>query len=680
MPKSAVKSLTITGLTILSSSWSSAAPLPPQMVENASKEIDFIINDANASEKIEPLPIIDDGTFVRRAYLTIVGRIPTYDETKSFIDSKAEGKRSKLIDLLVDSPGFNSHITNFYANLLRLETTNRQAGLGWDLWLKQSVQTNKPYDQMVYEMLSAEGHCADNPAVGYYLRDRGMLLDNISNSTKVFLGTQIGCAQCHDHPFEDTTQNQYYQLAAFAAPIQFNSERVREQVRNTVEFQIKEKRASIPEGKNGKKAMREMKKMNTQMARDIMTVFKNFNQSAISYNDKGSLRLPKDYQYNDAEPNSVVTPHVLFGTMPAPREDDADSSVEQFASWVTSRNNPLFTKVFINRLWQHAFGYGLVEPLDNWTDRTKISHPEVLDTLSQIAHASDFNAREILRVMFHTSLFQREAYQQQLVGGQSYDFRGPILRRMSSEQLYDSMLTLAVGNIDQNSNEKKLEKWQQFQKEVEYMLTAPPETLIRMDEKIDSVEEATRALQRKASAMRQEKNQLLADGKKMQASKLQREINLVYQELKNVKKSAMEGESMEMMEMMSYNLRVRDTKLLRASEMNTPFAPGSFQREFGSSDRKTTNAQRTHATVPQALILLNSSKAHEITVSKGELAKRILKGNSAQERLETLFLSIYNRYPTTSESRQLSSLHRNRQDAQLVAKAMLNSKRFLFIQ
>lgn len=680
MAKPTIKSLTSIGLALLAVHLQ-AEPLPLQMVENASKEIDYIINDANSKVEVHPLPVVDEATFLRRAYLSIAGRIPTYEESKAFLDSEAEGKRGRLIDQLINSPGFNSHIMNFYGNLLRLESSNGQSGLGWDLWLKQSIQTNKPYDQMVYEMLSAEGHCADNPAVGYYLRDRGMLLDNVSNTAKVFLGTQIGCAQCHDHPFEDTTQNQYYQLAAFTAPVQYYSQRVNQQVRATVDYQLKGEKAATPEGKQGKKAQNKIKKMNTKMSRDIMSVFKNYHRSAISLNDKRDLHLPKNYQYNDAEPNSVVTPHVLFGKMPAPREADGQSSVEQFASWVTSRSNPQFTRVYINRLWQHAFGYGLVEPLDNWTDRTKISHPDVLDTLTQIAHASDFNTREILRVMFHTMLFQRESYSEELVGGQSYDFRGPLLRRMSAEQLYDSLLTLAKGNVDGDSNEKKLAKWEQFQRETDYMLTASPEFLIKMDDRLDSIEETVRTLQQKAAKMRIEKNKLIESGKQMQANKAQRELDHLYKEIKGVRKSAMEDQAMEM-EMMSnnYNLRVPDKKLYRASEMNTPFRAGGFNREFGASDRKTTNAQKTDATIPQALLLLNSEKAHDIAAEKGELAKRILKAGSSSERLDVLFLSIYNRYPSSEDRKQLSSLHRNRQDAQLLAKAMLNSKRFLFIQ
>ncbi|MEO1858192.1 MAG: DUF1549 domain-containing protein, partial [Rubritalea sp.] len=164
------------------------------MITNTAAEIDYIIENANKVKGIEANPIIDEATFLRRAYIAVIGRIPTYLETKSFLDNRAPTKRTELIDLLVYSPGYDSQMFNFYANLLRLQTNREQHGLGWHLWLKKAVSDNKPYDKMVFDMLSATGHCTENPAVGYHLRDRGMLLDNISNTAKIFLGTQIGCA------------------------------------------------------------------------------------------------------------------------------------------------------------------------------------------------------------------------------------------------------------------------------------------------------------------------------------------------------------------------------------------------------------------------------------------------------------------------------------------------------
>ena len=129
---------------------------------------------------------------------------------------------------MVKSPGYDSSAFNYFADLLRLQTTHEQYGLGWHVWLRNSLAKDKPWDKLVNEMLAAEGHSVNNPAVGYYLRDRGMLLDNVSNTAEVFLGHQIGCAQCHDHPFDKWTQMDYYELAAFSGGVRYNSEEARD--------------------------------------------------------------------------------------------------------------------------------------------------------------------------------------------------------------------------------------------------------------------------------------------------------------------------------------------------------------------------------------------------------------------------------------------------------------------
>ena len=210
--------LTITISTAL------AKPLPLEVVQEAAREIDELLVDGQKAADLNPNPIADDATFLRRSYLNIIGRLPTHDEARSFLGSTDEDKRTELIDSLVDSRGFESRLFNFWTDLLRVKTNNEHHGLGWHVWLKNAVEENMPYDEMVQTMLASDGHVAQDPAVGYYLRDRGMLLDNVSNTVQIFLGQQIGCAQCHDHPFDDTTQMEYYQLAAFLGATDYRFE------------------------------------------------------------------------------------------------------------------------------------------------------------------------------------------------------------------------------------------------------------------------------------------------------------------------------------------------------------------------------------------------------------------------------------------------------------------------
>jgi hypothetical protein len=649
------------------------------MITNSAAELDYIIETANKDKGIKPNPVIDDSTFLRRSYIAIIGRIPTFQETKSFLDNKSPEKRSDLIDTLIYSPGFDSQMFNFYANLLRLQTNRDQFGLGWHLWLKKAVTDNKPYDKMVFEMLSATGHCSETPAVGYHLRDRGMLLDNISNTVKIFLGTQIGCAQCHDHPFEDWTQKQYYQLAAFGSQVDYRSKSAREKIRETVSYKIN-KNTKQKSGSVSKKGKRQRQKLSKTESRDLYTLFRDFNKNATSTATNKNLKLPADYQYNDGKPGDVVAPQVLFGNLPNSATDSKVAPHEQLATWITSKSNSQFTQVFANRLWKHAQGYGLVEPVDNWTDRSNMSHPEVLDTLVQILYASDYDTRETLRVIFHTKLFQRASCNFEITDGRVHDFRGPLLRRMSAEQIYDSLLTMEKGNIDKLENIAQQKKWDQYTVSINNLLTATPAEIIVLDDQADIVEDSTRKYQQMARDLRLKKDKANSSGNKNEVAKIGRELSKIYKKIKEVRDKVQAEQKMEMSMIPMRNLRVNDKKLLRASEMSSPFKAGSFPRDFGASDRVTTDAQHTHASIPQALIMLNGKQIERITSEKGKMANQMRSARREDQRLDVLFLSIYNKYPSKQERIDLKYVSRSRQDIKILAKAMLNSKRFLFIQ
>ncbi|MFC5051877.1 DUF1549 domain-containing protein [Rubritalea spongiae] len=662
-------------LAITSTSIAKKQPLA--VITNAAAEIDYLIEEANTQNNIAPNSILEDSIFLRRAYLNITGRIPTYEESKNFLDSSAKDKRAKLIEQLTYSPGFNSHLFNFYANLLRLKTNQEQFGLGWHVWLRDAVKTNQGYDTIVNKMLSATGHCSTNPAVGYYLRDRGMLLDNISNTSKVFLGTQIGCAQCHDDPFEDWTQKQYYQLAAFGSEISYNSEIVRKKVKEVVEYKVR-KDGGKPTRQLTKNELKERIKLSKNEARDLNSIFRNFNRNSINLQSGKKLTLPADYKYNDAKPKDVVTPNVLFGSMPTSAADS--DKHQQMADWITSPSNPMFSKVIVNRLWKHALGYGLVEPVDNWTDRSNIAHEEVIDILVQILHTSDFDVRETLRVIYHTKLFQREACDFEITDGRIHDFRGPLLRRMSSEELYDSLITLAKGNIDNLINEDQLKKWANFQSSIQQLVSASPQEIIKLDNQADIVEDALREPQNEAKKLRAEKDKAIQEGDTQREKQLSSKLKRLYEKMNDIKKAKQSEQMEEMSMVMQYNLRTKDNILLRASEMPQPFKPGSLPRDFGGSDRETTNAQHTHASIPQALTMLNGKQIDNLITQQSRIGKMLKSFHRENDRLNVLFLSIYNSYPTSEEEIMLKQYSRSKQEIYILAKAMLNSKRFLFVQ
>lgn len=408
------------------------------------QRIDQLIDAKLKEEGIEPNKRTTDATFVRRIYLDLVGRVPTREETLSFIQSKEPVKRAKLIRSLIGSDGYVSHQYNYWADLLRMKgaiSGNNQSipsGMAYEFWLKESLRSNKPYDEMVYEMVTATGNSWDNPAVGYYLRDYGMSLDNTAMTTQVFMGTQIVCAQCHDHPFADWTQMDYYHLAALTyGAVTTNGRDVARQAINKYEA----KRKNISQ---------ERKQVLRRAASEILIPVRF---SRVDDTQRG-LRLPHDYQYDDAKPKSLVKPATLMGNEAVLSE--GHSKLEAFGEWLTSSENPRFTKVMANRLWKEAFGVGLIEPVDDLKDHTKASNPELMEYLEKLFVRLDYDIQAFQRVIYNTRAYQREASLEEPVPGAPYHFQGPILRRMSAEQIWDSLVAMTVQNPDAPSEGRAL--------------------------------------------------------------------------------------------------------------------------------------------------------------------------------------------------------------------------------
>jgi hypothetical protein len=188
-------------------------------IREAASRIDGLLAGHWQEHGVSPSRPLADEAFVRRVYLELGGRIPTHDEVVAFLGSAAADRRGDLIARLLESPDYVSHSYNYWADILRLQE-RPDKHLVFEPYLhyvKEAIRTNTPYDTWAHEMLTANGRPWENPAVGFQLRDEGMPLPYVDNTVRVFLGTQIGCAQCHDHPFDHWTQREFYELAALTA-------------------------------------------------------------------------------------------------------------------------------------------------------------------------------------------------------------------------------------------------------------------------------------------------------------------------------------------------------------------------------------------------------------------------------------------------------------------------------
>jgi len=411
-----------------------AAPGSP---DEAAAKINQLIKVQLDANQLKPNPVTSDEVFVRRIHLDLIGRVPTRQETTTFLESTAPEKRAELVDFLIGSDGYVSHQYNYFADLLRSRTNlsgNGQsvpAGLAYEQWIKSAIRSNKPYDKLVYELVTATGSTWGNPAVVYTIRDFGMPLDNLAMTSQLFLGTQIVCAQCHNHPFDAMTQMDYYHLAAFTSGMV-----------GTNNHPLLQQSLTVLENRKGKKAVSNQEKGLKKAASEVLFPLR-FNNVNIS---PRALRLPTDYKYDDANPLAVVTPSTLFGNEAVLSESTAP--VIAFGEWLTSPENPRFTKVIANRLWKRAFGLGLIDPVDDMKENTVATNAALMDYLEDLMVSLGYDIQAFQRIVYRTDAYQREASLAEPVPGAPYYFAGPILRRMSAEQIWDSLVAMTRPDPD----------------------------------------------------------------------------------------------------------------------------------------------------------------------------------------------------------------------------------------
>ena len=447
-------------------------PLSQSDLLNNARWIDTMIESKLKSYNLRTNKQASEEVFLRRAYLKIIGRIPTLDETKTFLEDRDRAtKRTRLIDQLLGSAGYVSNWFHFWADILRAKDNfgNRVSGRPFIDYIKNFVASNQPYDQWVREMLSSTGAMWErgNGGVGYFARDRGMPLDNMSNTVRVFLGTSLECAQCHDHPFDRWTQKQFYEMAAFTdGASNINMRTGSDNIKTLLQLGRDEQRRLSQSDRN-----RDSTNIRNRV-RDIREMV----ETGLASMGTGKIRLPLDYQYDNAKPGAQLEAKTIFGLVTTLDENlDEQGSRVSYANWLASESNPRFTTVIVNRLWKEAFGLALIEPLDNMFDDTMATDPALQRHLEKVMVALNYDLKEFLRIIYNTQAFQREAPSRELMSRDAKDtvmppevkwvvagpnpsaptkysvpyfYQGPMLDRMSGEQLWDSLVTLNFPDVD----------------------------------------------------------------------------------------------------------------------------------------------------------------------------------------------------------------------------------------
>ncbi|WP_232289512.1 DUF1549 domain-containing protein [Verrucomicrobium spinosum] len=601
---------------------------------------------------VPPNPLMTDEQFVRRVYLDIAGRIPNFDEATAFLKDASAEKRAKLIDTLLASDGYASHLYNYFAEMLRikegLETADYVTGTPYIQWMKDQIKANTTWDKMVYDMITADGKAWNNGATGYLLRDSGMRLDNLAVTLTVFLGTDVACAQCHDHPFANWTQRQFYEMASFfGATSTYMGNRDFPNGDPTKHLAEEADRIMQSNGLDPK--------IHGEIVRDVMGA----NKVVIKDVPENRIRLPHDYKYKDGKPNEPVAPKLIMWSEKDKknpsydvvnsggrkgRKDDGAANTENlresFARWMTHPANPRFSMTIANRMWAHAFGLALTPSVRSMDHPEEAYNPELLLHLSNEMVRVKFNLKEFLRILYNTKTYQREATTTALAMGEPYYFQGPVLRRMSAEQAWDSYMTLVMGSPDSVKNQGADLYGRS------------------LDMNLATVDVKTVLL--KANAVRD-------ISKKLNANVMTGGL-------------AMAGSDDSMME--GKVLRYGKMKLMRASELEQPAPDGHFLRDFGQSDRMLIDGGAKEGSVPQVLMMMNGPTQAMLTSKDSLIFRNMEKVSSPADKVEAMFLSILNRRPTLREKdiakKQLSA-HGEDGYSNMIW-ALINTREFSFIQ
>lgn len=359
---------------------SEAAAWPTLVKKNY---IDELLQTKWKQLKLVPSPLADDATFLRRAFLDCIGTLPTPAEVREFLDDQDPNKRDKWVDRILARNDYADYWALKWGDLLRNQRKGQKDHLrgtfAFHAWIRNAFATNMPYDQFVRNIIAAQGTVDQHPPVIWYRTVRN-LTHQTNDTAQLFLGMRINCAQCHHHPYEKWSQDDYYQFQAFFARMG---------------------------RKSGETAQ----------------------EPAIFVRPDGQVRNPANGKL--MEPRGLDGPEVTLDPEGDPRH--------QLVDWMASPDNPFFSRAIANRLWAHFMGRGVVEPVDDMRVTNPPSNPELLDALAKDIRDHKFDQKHLIRTIMVSTAYQLSAEPQPGNINDQQNYARAYPRRMLAEVMLDAI-------------------------------------------------------------------------------------------------------------------------------------------------------------------------------------------------------------------------------------------------
>lgn len=378
-------------------------PVEPGRLAPRNNFIDEHVFNKLAALRIEPSEVCGDAEFLRRAFLDTIGVLPTPAEVRAFQADKQPDRRARLIDRLLERPEFVDYWALQLGDLFqnRKERDHDVRGTkgvrAFHEWLRKQVAANRPWDELARDVLTATGNVNDNPAVGYFIVTVGEHQEPhrsevAASVAQAFLGTRIGCAQCHNHPLEKYTQDDYYHFAGFFSRI----------------------RLQRHDWKSGKPTILHVRGKNPK---------ENEAKAPVG------VVQPRTGEFLKPQPLDRSQPTITPG---------ADPRVA-LAAWITDPKNEYFSGAMVNRLWRHFLGVGLVEPVDDLRASNPPTNPELWVALNKEFVAHRFDLKHLMRLILNSRTYQLAAATRPGNRADAKFYSHYYARRLPAEVLLDAL-------------------------------------------------------------------------------------------------------------------------------------------------------------------------------------------------------------------------------------------------
>ncbi len=342
--------------------------------------------------RMNPSRLCSDATFLRRAFLDLLGILPAAQEAQAFVSDPTESKRMRLIESLLDRSEFADFWALKWADLLRVEahSLDTKGVQSFHRWIRQSIAENKPLDQFVRELITARGSTYANPASNYYRPNRDPL-SRAKAAAQIFLGARLQCAECHNHPSDRWTQDDYYDWAGLFARI---------------DYKVIENNRDISSDKHEWKG-----------------------EQIVYLARHGSVVNPRT--------GKPAQPRFLGMATRSTGSSTTGDDLEALADWMTGTNNLWFARVQANRIWSHLMGRGLVDPPDDFRATNPASHPALLDALAADFINHHFDVRCLIRLIMNSRAYQLSSDPNETNQDDETNYSHALVRRLAAEQLLD---------------------------------------------------------------------------------------------------------------------------------------------------------------------------------------------------------------------------------------------------